>query len=85
MNYPSEVALGFIPGAIFILRFAILNRQKFVKKIIKKWVNRPNATYVPKSVFMRVLLKLTKAGETAFCFIRRYHISSVIRMVDAFG
>ena len=79
MNHPPKVALGFIPGAIFYC-----NRQKFVKNSAEKWVNRPNVTYVPKSVMVRVLLKMTKADKPAICFIRRYHISSVTRLVDRF-
>ena len=74
---------GIVSRGYFL--FANCNRQKFVKNSAKKWVNQPNATYVPKSAMMRVLLKLTKAGKTAICFIRRYHISSVTRMVDVFG
>jgi len=80
MNHPPKVALGLFPGAIFYC-----NRQKIVKNSAEKWVNPPNATYVPKSVFMRVQLKMTKADKSAICFIRRYHISSVTRTVDAFG
>ena len=71
-----------MPGAIFICKIG--SRQKIVKKANYNWVKLTNATNIQKSVFMRVLLKLTKAGETAFCFIRRYHISSVTSMVDGF-
>ncbi len=64
--------------------YFLLIRQKFVKNSRKKYVNQPNVTNVQKSVFMRVLLKLTQADKPTICFVRRYHISSVIRMVDGF-
>ena len=34
---------------------------------------------------VRGLLKLAQSDKTAICFIRRYYISSVTRMVDVFG
>ena len=81
----SENVPFFIYTQNYIKIHPSKNRQKFVKKNNKKWVRRSNTTYVPKSVFMRVLLKITKADKTTICFIRRYHISSVTRMVDVFG
>lgn len=71
------------PG-IYSWGYFLLIRQKFVKNSREKWVNRPNTTYVPKSVFMRVLLKLAQADKPTICFVRRYHISYVTRMVDGF-
>ena len=79
----DELPLRGSPG-IISRGYFLLIRQKFVKKIIKKWVNRPNVTYVPKPVMVQFLLKLAQADKPAICFIRRYHISSVTSMVDGF-